>query len=509
MALSACLFLISVAGAKADPPWRPVPEASNWGNRFELNLCRIGVWYAKQGRTKSAIPFLNICGRIRSQLIWERGDGTRVQYKNWTPAQKSRFHALFRKLWNGERDLGLSCPNPSARMSLRPHLTQIYLSEREAFDIYAAHAAHALYLEIRGLVPWSILGLPLTELRAFFASYNYQSTIPAGTSHLPPGIEPGRDFQLPHRHIVGDGLNCDPREGYRFASGERSTSGANLLGATDEDTLVNLSYWLNENVNHGGSEDHTKEAIQSYSYLHDRLKPRAHHPRWKSAVAAAGCHSAADLMHDLARSVNIPLLVTTTYEVAPNDPPLFGCKGPCHRGLAFRFGRSDARVLWHSDDLYANSLAEFFPIHFDGEGYPSATTLAQKKRLFYELNWVKPSELVSWGYGLRGTVPAIAPKFPEVDLNLGTWHRLGEMKAYDWEKRYQLCSYTGFLSGAGDYVRLYLEEDIRNLGPLRLLHTVDEFVYRSLNCLGPHGGFGAVGEKAAAWAASRGHTVGY
>lgn len=498
------------AWAQESPPIRPIPPALPELRLppIELATCHLGVWYARHVDRSRPTPVLQLCPRLRRQMIWEKGNGERVSYDRWTLDQRRRFNAIFQKLMRGEKDLGLRCPDPITRMSTGPRLTQIYLSEVEAFDVYAAHVAHALVVEIQSLVPWSILELPSTELRELFASYNYHSVISAPPDYpfLPAEILPGRDFELPHRHVVGDGLQCDPRAGYEFIRGVRSSSGIDLLQGTPEETLVELSDWLAENVAHGGSEHTTKESIRKHALLQDRLRSHLD-SRDRRAVAAAGCHSASNLLHDLARSINIPLLVVTSYETPSISPPASGCNGPCHRGLAFRFGRRDARILWHVDDLYANQLAEFFPIKkLDGEP-PVALSAPEKKRLFFDLNWVPPMDLVPWGFRLRGSVPEYAPFHHRVDLNLGTWGRIGEMRSYEWEKRFQFCNWGTFLSVAGDGVGSMLDSDIATWGPLRLLHTREDFVYRSLFCLSPYGGYSGVSDLNATWEAYRGHTV--
>ena len=96
----------------------------------------------------------------------------------------------------------------------------VYLTEDQAFAIYAAHVANAIYIEATHRVPWSILAVPHEELRILLASPSYFVRLFGDLQDRPPYIDPARAFTLPERIIAGDGLVCDPRVGYRFLSGE-------------------------------------------------------------------------------------------------------------------------------------------------------------------------------------------------------------------------------------------------------------------------------------------------
>jgi hypothetical protein len=69
----------------------------------------------------------------------------------------------------------------------------------------------------------------------------------------------------------------------------------------------------------------------------------------RTLIAAYGCHSAANLLYDLAKSVNIPLLVGNMLSAPPKAGSAVGLE---HAGLAYHWMRADALVLEHADDMY-------------------------------------------------------------------------------------------------------------------------------------------------------------
>src|SRR4051812_12515284 len=239
---------------------------------------------------------LDACPVLAGAIEWEDEPGSLQPWTEWDTARKAELDDLFQRLL-GNRSLGLSCPNPLVAMTP----SRVYLTEDQAFGIYAAHVANAIYLEATRRVPWSILTVPREELRILLASPSYFVRLFGDLPDRPQYIDPARAFTLPERVLANDGLVCDPRVGYRFLSGANSTGGENLIGATEEDTLALIGLWMSRDVGHGIAEDQTFEHEQRYTYLSDRLRRRAY-ASWPGAIMTAGCHSAASFIHDLAKS---------------------------------------------------------------------------------------------------------------------------------------------------------------------------------------------------------------
>jgi len=346
---------------------------------------------------------LNGCPWLRDQIVWETGNGTRIAYPDWTPAQKDRLEELFQALLRGNDSLGIHCPDPRVAMSWQTG--KYYLSADEAFDIYAAHVAHVFYLEATNRVPWSVTNLPPQELEELLASYSYHSKImPSLETGYPPHIRAGRDFRRPFREYGADALVCDPRGGYRFIRGERSTLHRDLLGATEEETVKNLTWWFHNNVRHAGPGEYlSREERIQHAYLKDRLRHRG-----QGVMAPAGCHAAANLFYDLAKSVNIPLKVAGFFERDPGSETETGHYGTTmHGGLVFRWARPGTKVLWHADLIYANFRA-IFPVE---EGLDTVRMREDRaKQKLFETTWLTPTELQSWGFRYFSELPTIIPE---------------------------------------------------------------------------------------------------
>ncbi len=85
---------------------------------------------------------LENCPILRDHIVWEEADGRRVPFAEWNQAKKTRLNDLFHMMARQYADLGLSCPDPTR--NVHASSGRMYLSAQEAFDVFAAHVAHAL-----------------------------------------------------------------------------------------------------------------------------------------------------------------------------------------------------------------------------------------------------------------------------------------------------------------------------------------------------------------------------
>ncbi len=383
-------------------------------------------------------------------------------------------------------------------------------------------------------MPWSLTQSTPGELDQMLASYNYQSIIlPSSERGYPTHIQAARDYQ---QTTASDGtwaLLCDPRAGYRFMTGtspDHDFQQERLLGRTETETLFKLTTFFRKNVAHGGGE--TREQLLRRSQLDDRLQ----YEEGGLIVASAGCHGAAQLFQDLARSVNIPLLNIAT-QTDPDTDGHFGNR--THRGLIWEWESSRTRILWHTDQIYAMAYWDpIFPI--DGAGRPLGE--ADSDRLFFNTYWVSPRTLQDWGFAYH---PHIV--YPERGFGVGSrgryedyadfgwmggyWRRSDRMEAhfaaggfwddssrqmngdlsqlYALENFYQLCSYdllqySGIRGAFDGYIRYKYEYRQRTglaAGPHR---SLDEYWDRATACANAHGGPEAVLARHRAWQESRG-----
>ncbi len=488
-----------------------------------VSICRSSLRNSVDLETR-----LNGCPQLRDEIIWETGSGERHPYPEWTREQKSRLEYFFQALLRGDANLGIHCPDLTTGSNHDAY--KLFLSADQAFDIYAAHVAHALYLEVTGSVPWSLMDLPPEEKAVILASYHYQARILPSmwTQHqdIYMIFQPNRDFQSLPREYSAESLICDPRVGYRFLRGETSTLHQNLVGRNEEETLQNITWWYYNNVSHGsGIASYDDQWARHYAMLQDRLR-RQRVPGGSgifigSVVAPGGCHSAANLMLDLARSVNIPLLVITTFDEAPTVtreiPYQVGGGAASHNGLVFRWARSHPLVLQHMDDIYT-SLRPFFLVREDG-----SRAVDEAPRQFFETNWLSPETLISWGFNYLTDLPLVhpgsgygiytspmigysdlgyiggfwLPATPPSGVDTGRDDRLRNNFIY--EKGYHLCSWSNFIElycNARDPEHLFFQgelisREITLRGAtfrLPISHTSDDFLHRAEECVASYGG---------------------
>lgn len=359
---------------------------------------------------------LENCPILRNHIRWETGNGQRIPYPDWEPEQKQRLNDLFYKLIRGESDLDLQCPQPSRSFG-RGGL--MFLSAEEAFDVFAAHVAHVLYVEARRLVPWSVALSTEGELDQLLASYNYQSIIrPSSENNYPEHILPTRDFQQTTAAAGTVALLCDPRVGYRFLTGtspQHRFQTEYLIGINEEETLIRLTSYLRKNLAHGGGESQAQ--LLRRALLKDRLRLEDRGMIW----ATAGCHGASQLIQDLARSINIPLLNIGTQE-NPSTSGHYGSR--THRGLIYEWEGPRARILWHADEIYAISYTD--PVFaIDDSDRPLSPEASQ--RLFFERYWPSPRTLQAWGFQYR---PHIV--FPEIGFGVNSRGIHEDYADYGW-----------------------------------------------------------------------------
>lgn len=352
---------------------------------------------------------LAACPTLRARIAWQTGSGERVQYDSFTETQVARMEQLYTALVRGDADLGIACPDPATSTyfvgGTRPRAT--YLTAAQAFDVFAAHVAHAFYLEASRSVDWSLTQLNAAELDELLSSDRYFATIPM----LPPDayamgygswngiVTAGVDYQLAPRTFATPSLVCDPRDGYRFISGRNSTDSEALLADTARATLESLTLWLSENVIHGDCSTVDCTVPEFKFFLRDRLRVSA---RYGRITAPLGCHSAQNLMYDLARSVNIPLRAGSMRQTL-NDYGYFFYL--THGALVFDFAREHPRVLQHVDDAYAMDIT---PAMLPREG-AGAMTRAEIAHQLFEGLWSTVETLEAFNFEVPDGFPTVVP----------------------------------------------------------------------------------------------------
>jgi hypothetical protein len=361
---------------------------------------------------------------VKSRIIWTTGDGKKLPFDQWNPVMKSRISLFYQKLNAGEKNLGIHLPTLD---KIHANSGRAYFTADQAFDVYAAHVAHVLYVEANRLVPWSIASRSATELDVLLAGEHYFSRIkPSAATDYPVGIQANRDFkETPENDALGE-LNGDPRVGYDFLSGKTSITNKRLIGKTELETLINLTFWMRDNVGHGELGKSNPNAA-TQRWFQNRLHAGAGLPY---ALANNGCHSASKLMVDLARSVNIPLLHVRSQETDTTDGHFFN---RTHGGLMYNWGGREPRVLSHTDDIYANSDDPCFPLD---EQTGKLATPERAAQIYFDQRWASPQTLMKAGFAYK-----LERVFPEKGFGVSS------RKTY--EDRYDFGVMIGYWKNKG------------------------------------------------------------
>ncbi len=344
---------------------------------------------------------LQLCDPLRPPVLYPALSGDTFPCLDWQrhvywidpqgkrqalgPAQWDRLNQLFGEMVMGGQNLSLNCPDPTKSLH--------YMTAAQAQDVYLAHVAHALALEYSGMLPWKLRELPAAELAEILSPEAYHQPIPNNSPGLsyPNGMGPGVGYRLPFRQSQAGSMVCDPRDGYRFMTGNWPGQSQSLLGKSPRETVIKLSAWARDEMGHG---DGSWPATKQHSLLKDRLvRFTEQSTQLTEYWAIHGCQSASNTLADLARSVNIPLLRVGTRDVGTTDPV------QTHAGLAFRWTRHDPMVLHHADELYA--IQDDWVIAPEMGG--AKVTGALRDEMFYLTNWLDPWDLKDLGLDYRLT----------------------------------------------------------------------------------------------------------
>jgi hypothetical protein len=486
-----------------NPRPRKDPSFSDLLSRHEMLLAR--------SRTTTELEIrLERCPALKNALIWRYGSGKAMGYRRWPKYMKRRLSELFDLLCKGETNLNLQLPS---LQSIYPNNHAAYFTREVAFDVYAAHAAHVLYVEAKRLVPWSITTLPHTQLKVLLSSDSYHAPIAHWKyGNYPPGIQAGRDFQEAPQHRQLAEFISDPRIGYDFLTGHTSRSGKNLIGSSMEDTLANLTVWLLDNVGHGDRSQRTDQQL----WLSGRLKAVVPH---KVTLAIVGCHSASKLMVDLARSVNIPLLHVRTQDDDRKGSHFFN---RTHGGLVFRWGEpTPPRILWHTDELYAFVDSNpCFPIRDDGAQLSSKEAV----KLHFETRWRTPAQLIASGFyyhlhlvrpGVGFGVPVSSNGYDRYNYGMmaGYWKKEGSSNLAGLarlEQDYELCSkgllYLFCRQVLNSQLAILLDQYKGGLSPADFpsQYAIAEYSNRAEAAIASLGGCATFAQAVSDWADGRG-----
>ena len=380
---------------------------------------------------------LAACPALASALLWVDAQNNDVAYSAWSDTMKQRLGVLYQSLLSDSALPDFVCPDfrgadavraPTNNNAAHGAVYALFFSKAQETDLYLASVAHALALEVQQTLPWSLLDYPKAELEPLLSARSL--LVPVTQAPRPFGSPlPDADYQVPLSHD-GFGFVCDPRVGYRFARGLTSKTHQDLLGKDALETLANLTFFVMQNSVHGFPLDY-EESIDTFQMeLSERLHLGLDEPAGtvsKTLVERWGCHSTAELLEELARSMNVPVLGVGSYAGAWTDGTSYSFRENSHRGLAYAWTRAAARILPHADFVNATGLSPNY-------GGPS-TPLD-----YFNVIWRSPASYVAAGLTIDMTLPVVPVLPANSNGTFETYFDFGRVVAVlsDEEGRYTL-----------------------------------------------------------------------
>jgi hypothetical protein len=191
------------------------------------------------------------------------------------------------------------------------------------------------------------------------------------------------------------GFVCDPRDGYRFIRGATSKTKADLVGATADATLANLTFFLTQNSVHGfpvtQSIDSFQFAIAERLHLGVDIVDGGTTPA-NTMVERVGCHSTGELLEELARAVNIPILNLGSFVNDWTDGTQYSFRQNVHRGFAYAWTRAGVRIMPHADFTNATALWPDYRLGMNAAAY-------------FDIVWRSPASYAANGITVNPAFP--------------------------------------------------------------------------------------------------------
>ena len=272
--------------------------------------------------------------QVRDAIVWPEEAGP-VPYTEWNVGPTTAHFSDILAKFYGNLNAGVALAFSFRAGGERPALTGTLLQTRDASEIFLAHVAHSLWIEINRKVEWKLHDYNRAELALLLdgASMFVPGTVATNAS----------GFYYANMAVSGHGMPMDPTRSHTFLTTQGA--GSSLIRASVRDTILQVTRWVRDHLLHGSRLASGRGPMP---FMDTMLEPTvnaalpglgARHWAWW------GCHSAAALLVWLMRAVNIPAWSAPGYT---EDQPT--SSGPPHSGIDFP---SERLYRGHADDLYA------------------------------------------------------------------------------------------------------------------------------------------------------------
>jgi hypothetical protein len=235
----------------------------------------------------------------------------------WSDAEKEELRKHFRSAWHWSTttpgdtllnlreyiaDPPLNVDDP-AKIADDTQFAETYLTPATARELFLSNVAHALLVEIGGLVPWSITGYDDTSLKILLSS---ETNLRA--SHQMPSYL-ASEFLTSVSAYDEPSYNAPPRQTYAYIVQH------GMLGPSRIDTIGALLQWARVNLVHFNNASSVTFGVGD-AIWHYRGNPPI--TRILSGTASsmdggefehwtAGCHGTIGFLRGMLRAVNIPV----------------------------------------------------------------------------------------------------------------------------------------------------------------------------------------------------------
>ena len=234
---------------------------------------------------------------IRTVGDWAKA----LNYADWNADERTLFFSYLSQMEKtGSMDIAAQVKGVVGGSRYFPDKCGVDYTEKEAKSIALLYAAHALFLEVNGKLNWSVAGMSADLLQGLFhPSYLFYELEPGGSTRYRSARASNK---MPHNRL--------------------DWAITNLMKATAEETLDEISRWVSINVRHAmvGMPD-------------PLCTPDWESFRRQSPMMSSGCGQTSAVLASLARAMNIPAFQLR-----------FG-----HRMVYFP---SQQRGMLHGDDAY-------------------------------------------------------------------------------------------------------------------------------------------------------------
>jgi len=314
------LMKMGASAAALSLPWQmkqaqaaQVTPGSNWqmpGNWVPLPQTQF---------VPNLTTWLNAHPNVRDAIKWENTAGNVIPYASWGRSQAALNTAYI----NAYRGFATGLPKIPTNLMPSSDFHTI-ISSSEAWDLYIAHIAHSLAVEIRGDLPWSITTMPANELAILFHSHQFFAwRADLGGYEFNGQYGGGYTTLAPPDYMYGF-LQANAIPNYsKIPAGQTNTT---ILYDAKARAISRLLSWCGDKLSHfQGWTDNANLYLHWQYYgcppvarvlegtINPNFSPTLRH--W-----TAGCFGTTALLRALARTMNIAIEIKYVSPVAHTVP---------------------------------------------------------------------------------------------------------------------------------------------------------------------------------------------